>query len=82
MTNGRSLGHPAPFPIALARDHIATWSNHGDVVLDPFAGSGTTAIAAKELGRRFIGLELSADYCEIAEQRLAQHVLALDQSAV
>ena len=81
MTNGRSLGHPAPFPIALARDHIATWSNHGDVVLDPFAGSGTTAIAAKELGRRFIGLELSADYCEIAEQRLAQHVLALDQSA-
>lgn len=81
MTNGRSLGHPAPFPIALARDHIATWSNPGDVVLDPFAGSGTTATAAKELGRRFIGLEVNPDYCAIAEQRLAQHVLALDQSA-
>ena len=44
--------HPAPFPFALARDHIATWSNPGDLVLDPFSGSGTTAKAAKELGRR------------------------------
>jgi len=50
-------------------------------VLDPFSGSGTTAKAAKALGRRFIGLEVNPEYCEIAEQRLAQHVLALDQSA-
>jgi len=75
------LGHPAPFPIALARDHVSTWSNPGDLVLDPFSGSGTTPKAAKELGRRFIGLEVNPEYCEIAEQRLAQHVLALDQSA-
>ena len=73
--------HPAPFPFELARDHVATWSNPGDVVLDPFSGSGTTAKAAKALGRRFIGLEVNPEYCEIAEQRLAQHVLALDQSA-
>ena len=74
-------GHPAVFPFDLARDHISSWSNPGDVVLDPFSGSGTTAKAAKALGRRFIGLEVNPDYCEIAEQRLAQHVLALDQSA-
>lgn len=74
-------GHPAVFPFNLARDHISTWSDPGDVVLDPFSGSGTTAKAAKALGRRFIGLEVNPDYCAIAEQRLAQHVLALDQSA-
>jgi site-specific DNA-methyltransferase (adenine-specific) len=51
------------------------------VVLDPFMGSGTTAKAAKALGRRYVGLEVNPDYCAIAEQRLAQHVLALDQSA-
>lgn len=77
MTNGRSLGHPAPFPDALARDHIATWSNPGDLVLDPFSGSGTTAKAAKTLGRPFIGLEVNPEYCRIAEQRIAQEVLAL-----
>ena len=74
-------GHPAVFPFAMVRDHIASWSNPGDLVLDPFSGSGTTAKAAKALGRRFIGLEVNPDYCAIAEQRLAQHVLALDQSA-
>ena len=73
--------HPAIFPIDLARDHVSTWSEPGDLVLDPFSGSGTTAKAAKELGRRFIGLEVNPKYCEIAEQRLAQHVLALDQGA-
>jgi site-specific DNA-methyltransferase (adenine-specific) len=70
-------GHPAPFPIAMARDHVASWSNPGDLVLDPFSGSGTTAKAAKTLGRQFIGLEVNPDYCAIAEQRLAQEVLAL-----
>jgi len=77
MTNGRSLGHPAPFPEALARDHVATWSNPGDLVLDPFSGSGTTCKAAKTLGRQFIGLELSPEYCAIAEQRIAQDVLEI-----
>ena len=47
----------------------------GDLVLDPFSGSGTTAKAAKELGRRFLGLEINPEYCAIAEQRLAQQVL-------
>ena len=58
-------------------DLVATWSNPGDVVLDPFSGSGTTAKAAKELGRRFLGLEINPEYCRIAEQRIAQEVLAL-----
>ena len=71
-------GHPAVFPFALARDHIATWSNPGDLVLDPFCGSGTTAKAAKELGRRFLGLEINPEYCAIAERRLSQQVLELE----
>ena len=69
--------HPAPFPAELAAAHIASWSNPGDLVLDPFSGSGTTAKAAKTLGRQFIGLEVNPDYCAIAEQRLAQGVLEL-----
>lgn len=70
--------HPAPFPLDLARDHVATWSNPGDLVLDPFSGSGTTAKAAKELGRRFLGLEINPEYCAIAERRIAQQVLELE----
>ena len=72
-----STGHPAVFPFDLARDHVATWTNPGDLVLDPFSGSGTTAKAAKTLGRQFIGLEVNPEYCRIAEQRIAQEVLAL-----
>jgi len=67
--------HPAPFPESLARDHILSWSNEGDLVLDPFSGSGTTAKMAKHNGRRFIGIEINADYCEIAKKRLEQQVL-------
>jgi site-specific DNA-methyltransferase (adenine-specific) len=67
--------HPAPFPEALARDHILSWSNEGDIVLDPFSGSGTTAKMAKHNGRRFIGIEVNQEYCDIAEKRLAQDVL-------
>jgi len=67
--------HPAMFPEALARDHILSWSNDGDIVLDPFSGSGTTAKMAKHNGRRFIGIEVNAEYCEIAEKRLMQQVL-------
>lgn len=54
--------HPAPFPEALARDHILSWSNPGDVVLDPFAGSGTTLKAAMQLERQYIGIEISSEY--------------------
>jgi len=70
--------HPAPFPEKLAGDHIATWSNPGDLVLDPFSGSGTTAKAAKELGRRFLGLEINPEYCAIAERRIAQQVIEFE----
>jgi site-specific DNA-methyltransferase (adenine-specific) len=69
--------HPAVMPEALAKDHIASWSEPGDVVLDPFAGSGTTLKAAKELGRRFIGVEVEARYIEIARARLAQEHMTL-----
>lgn len=68
-------GHPAVFPESLARDHILSWSNEGDTVLDPFSGSGTTAKMAKHNGRQFIGIEVNPEYCEIAEERLRQGVL-------
>lgn len=67
--------HPAPFPEALARDHILSWSNEGDIVLDPFSGSGTTAKMAKHNGRRFIGIEVNPEYVEISRKRLEQGVL-------
>jgi DNA modification methylase len=62
--------HPAQFPEALAQDHILSWSNEGDLVLDPFMGSGTTAKMALLNNRNFIGFELSEDYCKIAEERI------------
>lgn len=63
--------HPAVFPEVLAGDHIISWSNPGEIVYDPFMGSGTVAKAARSLGRRFIGSEISAEYCAIAERRLS-----------
>ena len=74
--------HPAIFPIALAKDHVASWSNPGDVVLDPFAGSGTTLKAAKELNRQWCGIEINPEYCAIAEARLSQDVLQLETCAM
>jgi site-specific DNA-methyltransferase (adenine-specific) len=62
--------HNAPFPLGLARDHILSWSNEGDVVLDPFAGSGTTCLAARDAGRRYVGIEINAEYVEIINRRL------------
>ena len=61
--------HPAIFPEQLANDHIISWSNKGDVVLDPFVGSGTTLKMAKLNGRRSIGIDISEDYCAIAAAR-------------
>jgi DNA modification methylase len=71
--------HPAQFPEALARDHIVSWSNPGDLVLDPFMGSGTTARAAKDLGRDFIGIEFNPVYCALAEARIAQMAMAINE---
>lgn len=62
--------HPAIFPDNLAYDHVYSWSNPGDLVLDPFLGSGTTAVACKKLKRNCIGIEISEKYCEIAIKRL------------
>jgi len=62
--------HPAPFPVKLVTDHILSWSNPGDTVLDPFLGSGTTGVAAANTGRRFIGIERDPDYFAIAQARI------------
>lgn len=66
-------GHPAVFPLRLAKDHILSWSNDGDLVFDPFLGSGTTRIAAYDLRREFIGTEISMEYFEKQEKRFADY---------
>jgi DNA modification methylase len=67
--------HPAVFPEELARDQILSWSNEGDLVYDPFMGSGTTAKAAHLLNRRWIGSEISAEYVELANKRLKPYLM-------
>lgn len=62
--------HPAPFPEKLAEDHILSWSNEGDTVLDPMAGSGTTLKMAKKNNRNYIGIEISQEYINIINKRL------------
>lgn len=62
--------HPAICPIQLVRDHIISWSNPGDIVYDPFMGSGTTAVGCIENNRLYIGSEVSKEYCELAEDRI------------
>lgn len=62
--------HPAIFPEKLVEDHIISWSNPGDLILDPFGGSGTTAKVAQSLGRDWVLIEAVPEYCEIAKSRL------------
>lgn len=62
--------HPAIFPEELVKDHILSWSNQGDLIYDPFMGSGTTAKMAILTGRNYIGSEISPEYCQIAENRI------------
>ena len=69
--------HPAIFPEALANDHIISWSNPNDLILDPFLGSGTTCYCAKKLNRYSIGIEIEEKYCEIAAKRCCQGVMEL-----
>ena len=71
FSENERTGHPAQFPFELARDHIISWSDEGDIVLDCFLGSGTTADAAIQTKRHYIGFEISKEYFEIANQRIA-----------
>lgn len=68
--------HPAVFPLQLANDHIVSWSNDGDTVLDPFMGSGTTGVAAMNLNRHFIGIERDPTYFAVAEKRIEEAKLS------
>jgi len=71
------FGHPTVKPLNVVANLIENGSNKGDVVLDPFTGSGTTCVAAKSLGRRFIGIEREQDYVALARQRLRTEVPSL-----
>lgn len=66
----KRIKHPAVFPLLLAEEMIASWSNQGDIVIDPFTGSGTTGVACKNLNRKFIGIEKDNEYFKIAKSRI------------
>ena len=70
VTSFNGVKHPAPFPERLAYDHVVSWSSKGQLVYDPFMGSGTTAVVAKQLGRDYIGSEISDEYVAIARARI------------
>lgn len=70
-TNAGTTGHPAQFPEKLAEDHILSWSNEGDTILDPMAGSGTTLKMAKKNNRNYIGIEIAPEYIDIINKRLS-----------
>ena len=72
MTTETSVDHPAPFPEELPRRLMLLYTEPGNVVLDPFMGSGSTAVAAVMTGRRYVGYDVSEEYCRLAEQRLRQ----------
>ncbi len=69
-SGNKEFKHPATFPEKLAEDHILSWSNEGDIVLDPMCGSGTTCKMAKLNNRNYIGIDCSEEYCSIARERL------------
>ena len=73
----KSFGHPAVYSEKLAEDHILSWSNEGDIILDPMAGSGTTCKMALKNNRKFIGIDISKEYCEMANKRLEQGVFSV-----
>jgi site-specific DNA-methyltransferase (adenine-specific) len=70
--SARQIGHPAPFPEELPRRLIQLYSFQGDVILDPFCGSGSTCLAARRTGRRYVGYEINPEYADLAEQRLEE----------
>lgn len=72
----RRVGHPAPFPVALPRRFIELYTFKGDLVLDPFMGSGSTAVAAVQAGRRYAGYETEQEYVRLAEERVRREGIA------
>jgi modification methylase len=68
--SARKVGHPAPFPFELPQRLIQLYTFKGDIVLDPFAGSGTTCLAAAESARKYVGYDINQEYIELARQRL------------
>ncbi len=75
--SARRVGHPAPFPVELPEQLIRLYTFRGDLVLDPFMGSGSALVAAARLARRYIGYDLDADYVEIARRRVAEATAAV-----
>ena len=71
-TECSNRGHSAAFPVDLPTWFIKLFTMEGDVVLDPFIGSGTTAVATKQLGRNYVGIDINEGYCQIAEERIVQ----------
>jgi DNA modification methylase len=69
------FGHPAMFPEELASRVIKLFSFSGDIVLDPFNGAGTTTAVAQKLGRKFVGIDISQEYCDVAQKRLKPTLL-------
>lgn len=69
---GEGVGHPTQKPLKLCAKFVYASSNEGDVVLDPFCGSGTTLVAAKALGRKFIGIDTKLKYCRLSRARVGQ----------
>ena len=67
---GQRYDHPAPFPVGLPRRLILLYTNHGDLVLDPFMGAGSTGVAAMREGRHYIGYDISPEYCQWAKERI------------
>ena len=70
----KTHNHPAPFPEQLAKDHIISWSNKGNLVFDPFAGSGTTLKMAMLNDRNYLGFEISAEYCDLINKRIGSNL--------
>jgi len=75
--SAKRIGHPAPFPLELPRRLIQLYSFETDIILDPFIGSGTTAIAALKADRNYIGYDTNADYIELAKKRISAEIMPL-----
>ena len=75
----RSIKHPARFPEQLVKDHILSWSNENDLILDPFCGSGTTLKMADSLNRNYIGIDISQEYVDLTNKRLEKTQMVLSQ---